>query len=228
MVVETFKDPEKNMDGKYYYRFFEEMFSVDIILIDVTKSKGYDIYIPNDGKYLWEQKFDRGIIIFRNQTKLYHETKITYEPVVSAKGETVFTNDDELYSSLMDTKRSLLLNPKIVPGKDAFLSHDLDHPVEIGTRKVKAQYINKDGICVAIQWDDGTFQRCFSRPLWKVPMLDNQPWNPLKEHLNFMNDIRKNLGLKRKYWRSSGDKVVYLPNRQTMENYRMWLYNANK
>lgn len=228
VVVETFKNAEKNLDGKYYYRYFEEMFCIDIILIDVTKSKGYNIYVPNDGKYLWEQKFDRGIIVFRNQTKLYHETKITYEPVVSSSGETLFTNDDELYSSLMDLKRSLILKPTVIPGKDAFLSHELDHPVELGKRRVKGQYVNKDGICVAVQWDDGTFQRCFSRPLWKIPMLEDQPWNPLKGHLSYMNDIRKRLGLEERFWRSSGDDIVYLPNRQTMENYRMWLYNTDR
>ncbi|ORX93663.1 hypothetical protein K493DRAFT_302551 [Basidiobolus meristosporus CBS 931.73] len=141
--------------------------------------------------------------------------------------ETFNNSEKNLDVDVTKNKGYNIYVPNDVPGKDAFLLQDLDHPVELGTKRVKAQYVNKDGICVAVQWDDDTFQRCFSRPLWKVPILDEQPGNPLKEHLSYMNNIRKQLGLKEKFWRSSGDKIVYLPNKQTVESYRMWLYNTN-
>lgn len=244
------------LEARYFYKYFEDLYGVDIIIIDLHKSakqwtissetsewvrakdnlavEHYQhddnasltpwtgIWVPNHGKYLWQRGYQKGMIIFRNQTRLYQEIRVSYEPVVRSDGETLFGMDDELYRAIINHKQDMIRQPVCPPSW--FIPERMSISDMVSSGKLLSQYINEDGICAVLEFSDGTLVESCCPPIWGLPTIKEPPWKPLTDHLEEMNEIRRGLGLEPEIWYTCDKHVVYLPNHESVEKYKLWLW----
>lgn len=218
LAKQNFTNSTEYFDGSMYYRFFEETYKINILIIELGGSNGFNLGIPKEGKYLWQDSFDRGVILFKNSGRLYHEKYTVYELITDSKNNFIFTVEDELYKALLNFKEMSIMKHRIS-------DTDLVQIKEI-KEDIISQYINYDGICTIITTSTGKIYKTFCKPLWKVVTMDKLPWAYLQNHMEYVNRIRSENNLSQIKWRTSTNSEIYLPNRISVEKYQMWLYEV--
>jgi hypothetical protein len=158
----------ENLDGTKYYRLFEEVYECNILIVEIGHRGKYIISIPSHkGKYLWEPRKGKYIVVMKNGKKLYEDHLISYELVVK-RDETTFNRKDPLVSAIVSFK----------------LAHTIQSDIN---EDVYAQYITEHGKCNVIMTDNG-IKKCNSRPLYK-PIIDTKLVREKSIVYNYMGDI---------------------------------------
>lgn len=144
---EIFAGIDKNLDGTRYYRLFEEVYECNILVVEISHRGKYTISIPScKGKYIWEPRKGKYIVVAKNEKKLYEDHLVSYELITNGD-EMVFDKKDPLVSAIVSFK---LANT---------IRSDMDYDVQ-------AQYITEHGKCNAVMTRNG-MMKCNSRPLYK-------------------------------------------------------------
>lgn len=136
-----------DLDGTKYYRLFEEVYGCNILIVEIGHRGKYTISIPScKGKYLWEPREGKYIVVVKNEKRLYEDHLVSYELVVNGD-ERTFGEKDPLVSAIVSFK--------------------LTHTIRSDIRdKIQAQYITEYGKCNVVMTKDG-LKKCNSRPLFK-------------------------------------------------------------
>ncbi len=157
-----------NLDGTKYYRLFEEVYECNILLVEIGHRGKYTVSIPSHkGKYLWEPRKGKYVVVMKNGKKLYEDHLISYELVVK-RDETTFNKKDPLVSAIVSFK----------------LAHTVRSDV---SKDVHAQYITEHGKCNVVMTDNG-MKKCNSRPLYK-PIIDTELVRKKSVVYNYMSSI---------------------------------------
>lgn len=172
-----------DMDGTKYYRLFEELYECNILLVEVGYRGKYSISIPScKGKYIWEPRDGKYIIVMRNEKKLYEDCMVAYELVVNDRGKCVFDEKDPLVQAIVSFK----------------LTHTIRSEV---SKDATAQFITEYGKCNLVVIGK-KMVKCNSRPLY-LPITDinivekystifchiTSPWlSSTNKYLYFPND----------------------------------------
>jgi hypothetical protein len=166
---EIFAGINDNVDGTKYYRLFEEIYDCNILLAEIGHRGKYTISIPScKGKYIWEPRKGKYIIVMKNGKKLYEDYLISYELI--AKGdEMVFDEKDPLVSGIISFK---LANT---------IRSDVDED------DVRAQYITEHGKCNIVTTKNG-MMKCNSRPLFK-PLIKKDVVRKESAVYNYLGNI---------------------------------------
>jgi hypothetical protein len=169
-----------DLDGKYY-RLLEEVYECNILLVEIGHRSKYTISIPScKGRYIWQPRKGKYIVVMKNEKKLYEDHLVSYELVVN-RDKTTFGRKDPLVSAIVSFK----------------LAHTVRGDVD---EEVEAQYITEYGKCNIVMTKDG-MKKCSSRPLFKpiinVEMvrkksvvynhLGSTPLSSTAKHLYFPN-----------------------------------------
>ena len=158
----------KDLDGTKYYRLFEEVYNCNILLAEIGHRGKYTISIPScKGKYLWEPREGRYVVVMKNGKKLYEDHLISYELVVK-RDKTTFNKDDPLVIAVVSFK----------------LAHTMRSDV---SKDVHAQYITEHGKCNVVMTKDG-MKKCNSRPLYK-PVINPEVVRERSVIYKHMSDI---------------------------------------
>lgn len=140
-----------DLDGIKYYRLLEEVYGCNILIIEIGHRGKYVISIPScKGKYLWEPREGKYIVVVKNEKRLYEDHLVSYELVVHGDEKT-FGRKDPLVLAIIAFK----------------LAHTIRSDIE---DEVQAQYITEYGKCNVVVTKDG-MKKCNSRPLFK-PIID--------------------------------------------------------
>lgn len=173
-----------NLDGIKYYRLLEEIYECNILLIEVGYRDKYTISIPQcKGKYIWEPRDGKYVIVVKNERKLYEDYLVAYELVVNSHDKCIFDKKDPLVQ--------------------AIISYKMAHTIrsDISEEDVKAQYITEHGKCNLIAIGK-KLKKCNSRPLYR-PTIDIDIVR--KCSTIFSHTINK------RNWLSSTNKYLYFP-----------------
>jgi hypothetical protein len=142
------------LDGTKYYRLFEEVYDCNILIVEIGHRSKYNISIPQcKGKYIWEPRKGKYIVVMKNEKKLYEDHLVSYE-LVTKGDKMLFDEEDPLVSSIISFK---LANT---------MRSDIDED------DVRAQYITEFGKCNVVSTKNGMI-KCNSRPLYK-PTVDDK------------------------------------------------------
>jgi len=197
------KDIEENLDGSIYYRYFEEIYKCNILVVFLSKGE-FDILIPpHRGKYIWNRySKNRGVIVIKVLPPAHTKGSHYYEILLSGSTPYIFdTNEHNICTKLLEKKR--------------LITYDGIKP---NMKNIYRQYTNEDGKCIMVEDEDGTQERCNCRPfLCKILTLKN---NILKDHFDSMNDVRMKNGLKMIRWEQSNSKYIYFPNLDSAISWR--------
>lgn len=171
-----------DLDGTKYYRLFEEVYECNILLVEIGHRDKYNISIPScRGKYIWEPREGKYIVVMKNEKKLYEDRIVSYELVVK-KDKTLFGKKDPLVMALVSLK----------------LSHTIQSDVN---KDVQAQYINEYGKCNIVMVKNKMI-KCSSRPLYK-PTLDVEVVRKKSILYNYLGDIPLSSTAKHLYFPNS-------------------------
>ena len=158
----------KDLDGTKYYRLFEEVYNCNILLVEIGHRGKYTISIPScKGKYLWEPREGKYVVVMKNGKKLYEDHLISYELVVK-RDKTTFNKDDPLVIAVVSFKLAHTMRSDV--SKDGY-----------------AQYITEYGKCNVVMTKDG-MKKCNSRPLYK-PVINPEVVRERSVIYKHMSDI---------------------------------------
>jgi hypothetical protein len=164
---EILEEISGDLDGKYY-RLLEEVYECNILIVEIGHRGKYTISIPPcKGKYIWQPRERKYIVVMKNEKKLYEDHLVSYELVVN-HDETTFDEKDPLVSAIVSFKLA-----QTVRG-------DVDEDVE-------AQYITEYGKCNVVMTKDG-LKKCNSRPLYK-PLIDADVVREKSALYKYLGDI---------------------------------------
>ena len=170
---------DDNLDGGKYYRLFEEVYECNILLVEIGHRGKYTISIPScKGKYLWEPRKGKYIVVMKNEKKLYEDHLISYELVVN-HDKTTFDEKNPLVSAIVSFK----------------LAHTVRSDVD---DEVQAQYITEHGKCNIIMTKNG-IKKCNSRPLYK-PIMDKDIVKGKSTLYKYLNNIPSSSTAKHLYF----------------------------
>lgn len=194
------------LDGAVYYRLFEEVYRCNIIIVEINNSGKYSLSIPSHKSYyIWEPvyEYNRYIIILKNRRKLYQDTSISHELVISSDGKCIFTSDDDLVSKLVHTKSACTLAPTLPEGGDII-------------HRPKKQYIDENGKCTLVITKDGRLLECGNRP-YSCPVMSRDKMltkcSLLYKHMLSTNDGNKK-------WLSTTSDYLFFPND---DSFQCWM-----
>jgi hypothetical protein len=158
-LKDMFEDISIPLDGTIYYRIFEELYNINIVIIEVNYNKTDFISYLND--YIWHPKENvKTIVILKNMIiEEGAKFRAHYQLVLNA-------------DSISD-----LRNTNIIENKKIFSSiSEVFLPFQ-----PEQQLINEKGKCIAIEYK-GIWMSCYTRP-YNVPFVNRNVkypnWNKL-------------------------------------------------
>jgi hypothetical protein len=179
------------------FRYFEEKYQCDIFIIE-SEGESHTLGPPRKvaQPYFWKKTYNRSIMILKNKSCLYHESRVSYELIV--KGSKKIFDNDDLLSSLISKAKS----------KECFHFEDLDHTAI-------AQHINERGKCGLIKMRNGDIIRCSSRPL-NLPE-ENLSRSKIEDAFVSTNKLMRQAGMSERKWRSTSNRDLFFPDKASFE-----------
>ncbi|KAG0201758.1 hypothetical protein BGX28_005533 [Mortierella sp. GBA30] len=160
---------DDSLDGTKYYRLFEEVYQCNIIIVEIGHRGKYTVSIPEcKGKYIWEPRKGKYIIVTRNEKRLYEDHMISYELVIN-QDKMVFDKKDPLVLALKSIKLTQTVRS------------------DVKENDVQSQYITEHGKCNIVITKDGIV-KCNSRPLYK-PLVDVEVVRERSAIYNYLGNI---------------------------------------
>ena len=183
---------EGNIDSSYY-RYYEELYSCNIITIKLSKGE-YEISIPHHiGKYIWDyQPSNKCILIVEVLPPFHIRGKKIYELIFD--DTCIFPSDEKnICNRFLKMKRNMTVKG---------IWYKMDDIVE--------QFIDSRGKCISVRDINMNEERCNIRPLCLKVYTPSK--SILSDHMLYINKIRRKNGIDELIWDESNYKYNFFPN----------------